>query len=190
MPLFLRKLTIRRDALPVTMSGVRLGERALQFGIDDPLLSGTIALKAGLTGHAAIVVLDDRAAERARAGAAEIGALVDVQVAPPGRLPFADAAFDVVVVHSRNGFLAGLDGEARSAALAESYRVLRNGGRIIILEPGTPVGLARMLGRTRQADPRYEAAGGTMRALEAARFKSARTLADREGYRFIEGLKT
>ena len=35
---FLRKST--QEALPVAMSGVRMGERALQIGIDDPAVAG------------------------------------------------------------------------------------------------------------------------------------------------------
>ena len=38
---FLRKSTLER--LPVVMSGVRMGERALQIGVDDSDLVGAIA---------------------------------------------------------------------------------------------------------------------------------------------------
>jgi hypothetical protein len=40
-----------------------------------------------------------------------------------------------------------------------------------------------------KVDAQYEAAGGTAAALEAAGFRAVRTLGDRQGYRFIEGLK-
>ena len=55
---FLRKSTLER--LPVAMTGVRMGERALQLGIEDPSLVGAIAAKVGLSGHAVIVVRDER----------------------------------------------------------------------------------------------------------------------------------
>src|SRR5262245_54093595 len=99
---FLRKSSLER--LPVVMSGVRMGERALQIGVDDPTLVGSIAAKVGLSGHAAIVVGQERHAATARAAAAKSGALADVQVASLDALPFDDKAFDVVVVHA-----AGLD---------------------------------------------------------------------------------
>ena len=75
---FLRKSTLER--LPVAMTGVRMGERALQMGIEDPSLVGAIAAKVGLSGHAVIVVRDEREAARARSAAEKAGALVDVQV--------------------------------------------------------------------------------------------------------------
>ncbi len=42
---FLRKSNLVR--LPVVMSGVKMGERVLQIGIDDPSLAGAIAAKVG-----------------------------------------------------------------------------------------------------------------------------------------------
>ena len=71
---FLRKSNLAR--LPVVMSGVKMGERALQIGIDDPSLAGAIAAKVGLSGHAAIAVSNDRAAAKARAAAATAGVLL------------------------------------------------------------------------------------------------------------------
>ena len=62
MRMFLRKSRVERDPLAVTMSGVRLGEKALQIGEGDMRVMALIAAKAGLTGTAAIVVLDDQAA--------------------------------------------------------------------------------------------------------------------------------
>ena len=48
--MFLRKSRI--EPLPVTMSAVRMGERVLQVGLDDPALASTLAGKAGLSGSA------------------------------------------------------------------------------------------------------------------------------------------
>ena len=77
---FLRRSNLER--LPVAMSGVRMGERALQIGIDDPSLASAIAAKVGLSGHAALAVNDDRTAAKARSAAATAGVLVDVLVTP------------------------------------------------------------------------------------------------------------
>ena len=68
MRMFLRKSRVGRDPLVMTMSGVRLGERLLQIGVDDPAVLGALAAKVGLSGHAAVVTLDERSAERARTG--------------------------------------------------------------------------------------------------------------------------
>ena len=78
----------RREPLPITMSGVRMGERLLQIGVNDSRLAGVVAAKVGLSGHAAIAVADERAASRARDAAAEAGVLADIHVTPLHTLPF------------------------------------------------------------------------------------------------------
>ena len=115
--------------------------------------------------------------------------LVDVQAAPLDALPFGEASFDAVVLHGAAGVLAPLDAMARTRALTAARRVLRSGGRLVALEAGTATGLTARLRPSKPADPAYEAAGGTVAALEAAGFKPVRLLADREGTRFIEGMK-
>jgi len=186
MRVFLRKTAGGRDPLPITMSGVRMGERVLQIGVDDPRMAGAIAAKVGLSGHAAIAVPDDTAAKRAQSGAAEAGGLLDVQVTNLDALPFETDSFDAVVIHNVGPLLATL-GHRIGSALAESLRVLRSGGRIIVIEGGTPAGLTAMFGGAKNAG---DDGAGTMSALQAAGFKPVRLLADREGLRFVEGLKT
>jgi demethylmenaquinone methyltransferase/2-methoxy-6-polyprenyl-1,4-benzoquinol methylase len=190
MAMFLRKSADRRDPLPVTMSGVRMGERVLQIGVDDPALSAAIAAKVGLSGHAAIAAPDIDEADRARAGAAEAGGLIDVQVVDLPRLPYADREFDAVVVHSRMGMLAGMPQADRQLTLQECRRVLRPGGRIVVIEAGERSGLTAMLKRAPKPDAVYEATGGATGALESAGFRPVRVLGDREGFRFVEGLNT
>jgi len=188
--MFLRKPAITGEPLAVTMSGVRMGERVLQVGRVDARLAAQLAAKAGMSGHAALVAANERDAEAARAAAVKSGALVDVQLAPIEVLPFGDQVFDVVVVHGAAGVLAPLDASTRGRALAEVNRVLRPGGRIVAFEPGAPTGLSAILKSAPAADPAYETAGGTVAALAAAGFKPVRLLADREGTRFIEGIRT
>jgi SAM-dependent methyltransferase len=178
---FLRKSSLER--LPVAMSGVRMGERALQIGIDDRSLAGSIAAKVGLSGHAAFAVASEGKAAEARSAGASAGVLVDVQVFTLDTLPFADA-FDVVVVHAGDRSLPALDDSAGILLLRESYRVLRSGGRIIIIEGGSR-GITRLL---RSGARRLDVAA-TVASLTTAGFRAARSLAEREGYRFIEGLR-
>jgi hypothetical protein len=59
---------------------------------------------------------------------------------------------------------------------------------MIALESGAPTGLRGLLGGAK-GDTSYHAEGGTVGVLEAAGFRPVRTLGDRQGYRFIEGLK-
>jgi ubiquinone/menaquinone biosynthesis C-methylase UbiE len=186
---FLRKSDVGNEPLAVTMSSVRLGERALQIGVDDPAVAAAIAGKTGMTGVASLVVADDASAGAARNAIANLGGLGEVHVV--GRLhplPFADGAYDVAVVHTSRGRLASLDQDTRTRVLAECHRVLRPGGRVIALEAGSVTGLRSLLGGAKP-DTKYEATGGTAAALETAGFRAVRTLGDRQGYRFVEGLK-
>jgi ubiquinone/menaquinone biosynthesis C-methylase UbiE len=186
---FLRKPTRTYEPLAVAMSGARMGERILQIGVNDPAIAGALAAKAGLSGHAAIAVTSDAAAERARRGAANAAALVDVAVTTLQTLPFAPDEFDVIVVHSADALLASLDAAVRRDALRECHRVLRRGGRILVIEAQAPRGLKRLVHPGRRPDPAYDSAGGSTAALEAAGFKAVRLLVAREGFQFFEGLK-
>ena len=180
---FLRKS--RLEPLPVTMSGVRMGERALQIGIADPTLACAIAAKVGLSGQAAIAVIDDRTAATAHAAAATAGVFLDVQVTPLDSLPFEGDSFDAIVLHATAGALPSLEDAAGGAMLREGHRVLRTGGRIVIVE-GSP---RRGLGRWLPARSQPQHPGAAVDALRAAGFRAARPLGEREGYRFAEGLK-
>jgi hypothetical protein len=120
--MFILRKTKRQEELPVAMSGVRMGERALQIGIDDPALLGALASKVGLSGHAAIAVSDEAAAATARGAAEKVGALVDLHVSPLHSLPIADSTFDVVVLHAKGGWFAALDSMSRVAVLPGGNR--------------------------------------------------------------------
>jgi ubiquinone/menaquinone biosynthesis C-methylase UbiE len=185
--MFLRKAK-RREPVPITMTGVRMGERVLQLGVDDPAVAGAIAAKAGLSGHAAALVTDADSDARMRAAATEAGVLIDIQSAPLDRMPLPDAGFDVVVVHSVNGRLADLDATVRGAVLRECWRVLRQGGRIVTIESGTRRGMAALLSRP-HVNAEYAAGGGTAAALERAGFHPVRIVGDVEGLLFTEGLR-
>jgi len=185
--MFLRKSRI--EPLPVTMSAVRMGERVLQIGVDDPTIASAIAAKVGLSGNAAIAVLDERDAARAHGAAANAGILVDVKVTPLAPLPFDNDAFDLVIVHGMRGRLASLDPNARIEAMREWHRVVRHGGRVMTIEPGAVSGIKSLI-QQRRGEDAYEGRGGVIAALEMAGFRPVRLLADREGYKFAEGIKS
>lgn len=170
------------------MTGVRMGERVLQVGVDDAAIAGAIAAKPGLSGNAAALVTDAESDARMRAAATEAGVLMDIQSAPLDRMPFPDAGFDVVVVHSANGRLAELDATLRDAALRECRRVLRQGGRVVTIESGTRRGVAALLTRP-HVNAEYATGGGTVAALERAGFQPVRVVGDVEGLLFTEGLR-
>ena len=179
---FLRKSSL--EQLPVAMSGVRMGERALQIGVDDRTLAGAIAAKVGLSGTAAFAVTSEGKAAHARRAGEAAGVLVDVQTTSLPTLPFAADAFDVVIVHAGDSSIPALGDAAGVPTLREAHRVLRGGGRVLIIEGG-PRGITGWLRpRVRPLDP-----AATVAALSTAGFRAARPLAEREGYRFTEGLK-
>lgn len=184
--MFLRKSRI--EPLPVTMCAVRMGERVLQIGVDDPAMASAIAAKVGLSGHAAIAVTDERDAARAHRAAANAGILVDVRVTALAPLPFDNDAFDLIIVHSMGGLLSALDANARLAAMREWHRVIRRGGRLMTIEPGAVSGIKSLM-QQRRSDETYAEGTGVAGALESAGFRPVRLLADREGYRFTEGIK-
>jgi SAM-dependent methyltransferase len=186
---FLRKPARPDDPLAVTMSGVRMGERLLQIGITDPALTGALAARTGLSGHAAIAVATEQAADRANAAAANAAALADVRVTRLDALPFDAGSFDAVVVHSTDGLLASLDDGVRAGAVADWRRVLRAGGRVLVIEGESKSGLGGLLRPRVAVSGAYEQAGGAIGAMKAAGLTAVRELAAREGQRFIEGLK-
>jgi SAM-dependent methyltransferase len=162
-----------------------MGERALQLGIADPSVVSAIAAKVGLSGHAAIIVRDEREAAKARSAAEKAGALVDVQVHSTTILPFEGDSFDVIVLHATGGVSGGFQDASPIATLREGHRVLRTGGRLVLIEGGAPAGaLAFLRSKPHLSDPAV-----VVQAMSAAGFRAARLLAEHEGYRFSEGLK-
>jgi len=182
---FLRESTVGREPLPVSMSGIGRGERVLQVGVDDPSIVGAIAARPGLNGQAVVVAFDEASAERVRRAVAEAGALVEVDVHAPESLPFDDGSFDAAVVHNRRNWLGEPDPATGRRAAAECRRVLRAGGRVLVLDTGTPTGLLTRLRGGGSAGPGSSTEG----ILQEGGFRAVRLLADRDGYRFVEGVK-
>jgi SAM-dependent methyltransferase len=182
---FLRESTVGREPLPVSMSGVGRGERVLQVNVDDARVAGAIAARPGLNGQAAIVTFDEAGAVRARRAVADAGALAEVTVHAPESLPFDAGSFDAAVLHNRGHWLAAPDAAAGRRAAAECLRVLRAGGRALVVEIGAPTGLLASLRGGGQPGPGEP----TEQILLAAGFRAVRVLADRDGYRFVEGVK-
>ena len=144
--------------LAVGMTGVKLGERFAQIGCEHGGRLGAIAAKVGLSGRAVAIVPDEASAARARKGAAEAGVLVEVETAPPTQLPVEDQAFDLVVIDDTGGFLGSMGGDTRHATVREARRILRPGGRLLVIGSAGRGGLAALLARAadqrRRSTPR------------------------------------
>ncbi|HJR59106.1 MAG TPA: methyltransferase domain-containing protein [Vicinamibacterales bacterium] len=176
----LRK-TAPREPLIVAMTAIRMADRLLVIGCANPKLVAQLAIRPGLSGRACAV---DEAADRtARAAAAaeREGALLEVETGPVTSLPFGADSFDVVVV---SHLLPELTADRRVAALHETARVLRSGGRCVVVQAGRRRGLGTLLGG---APPM--AAAEIESAMQSAGFRAVRTIADRGGLAFVEGAR-
>lgn len=159
------------EPLTVTMPGVKLGDRFLSVGVRDARLIAALATKAGLTGRACAVDAEEpRAASGAGAIEAE-GALVEVEHAPWDRLPYDAGSFDVAVARD---VLSSLSGDERLRCASEALRVLRGGGRFVIIES------------TKRA---HAAADSLTAPLTNAGFAAVRVLAEADKTIFVEGIK-
>lgn len=185
--MFFRKPQL--DPLPLTMIGLKAGERLLQIGLDQASLTAQLAAKVGMNGTAVHVTNNEDDATRIRHAAAKAGVLLDLRVVHTLRsIPFDDEAFDVAVIHSMKGLLQGMAPYTRVRCLEEIHRVLRIGGRLLVVEPEPRGGFGGVF-RSFPVDGHYAATGETIGALRSEGFKPVRVIADREGYRFVEGLK-
>lgn len=165
-------------ALALAMTGVRLGERLLGIGSGTPALFGALAGKVGLSGHAAAVSDQASGAAALKLAGAQAGALVEVEIASPASLPYEGDSFDVIVVD------ATAPAADAAAWLGEAYRVLRSGGRLVVAER---TATSRLFGlvRTGSTAP----AEAIARALAENGYRPVRKIAERDGWRFTEGMK-
>jgi SAM-dependent methyltransferase len=168
------------------MAGVRLGERVLQAGLGNPRLFAKFAGKAGLSGRACAVVDGKAAAGPLEAAAAAEGVLVEVIVAEGQRWPLEDGAFDIGIVDG-NALLRGEVAE-RQGRLDELRRVVRAGGRVLVIR-SVPISLAGRLGFAPSGAGPSAEGSALVHALEQAKFRPARLLAEREGMTFVEGFR-
>jgi SAM-dependent methyltransferase len=174
--------------LLVSMAGVKMGDRLVQVGCAHGGRLAALAGKVGLTGRAVAVVPDSESAARATKGASDAGVLVEVETAPPSRLPMDDGAWDLAVVDETGGLLTTMGSDERVAAIRELLRVLRPGGRVIVVGAAGRSGLGAWL-KGGESALSFTASGDANTALQTQGFKSVRTLAEREGLVFVEGIK-
>jgi ubiquinone/menaquinone biosynthesis C-methylase UbiE len=116
----------------MAMVGVKPGNQVVVVGAADADLPAQLAVVTGLNGQT-LVVDQAQARPRVDAAARNAGALVEFADAPPTSLPVEPESIDVVVLAMG---LASLGEEDRSRTVGEAMRVLRPGGRTIVVEGG------------------------------------------------------
>jgi len=171
------------DPLSVSMVGVKLADRVLVIGCRDPKLIAALAIKAGLTGRICAIDSSEALVQEAERVTLAEGALAEFTTGTLVPLPYEASSFDVVVLRD---VVRIPDAPDPRAIAAESNRVLRPGGRCMVID-----GLGRvktwMWERSMPANP--EAAKTMTDALMAAGFVAVRTLAEREGVLFLEAMR-
>jgi SAM-dependent methyltransferase len=182
MPLFGRRDNPHK--LLIGMTGVQMGDRFVQIGCASGGRLAALAGKVGLSGRAVVVVPDEASAARARAAAERAGVLVELQIASPARLPLESGAFDLALVDDTAGLLGALRAEERVAAVREMLRVLRPGGRVMVVGAASRGGLGALFSRA-ASGPAFD----PVPSLDADGFRSARRLAEHEGLIFSEAIK-
>ena len=123
--------TRRLRALPLDLAAIQPGERVLEVGCG----TGEVALRAARrVGPQGVVVGIDAAPEMitvARRKARSSGSTVQFRVEPVEALTSAAGTFDVVL---SSLMMHHLPGDLKRRALVECRRVLRPGGRIVIVD--------------------------------------------------------
>ena len=113
----------------VQMSGVREGGRVLDVAGGTGDLSALFAARVGMTGQVMLTDINGAMLVRGRDRLLDRGSVMPVVQCDAERLPFPNDHFDCTVV----GF--GLRNMThKEVALAEMLRVLRPGGRLLVLE--------------------------------------------------------
>lgn len=170
------------EPLIVSMASLRLGHAVLFLGCDDPKSIATLSIKPGLTGRACAVDPDPAKVAAAVAAAQAEGALLEGETASFTELPFGAETFDVVVCIR---LFARLDETTSRPTFSQALRVLRPGGRCVVIEGGASKGFAGFFASSPAAS-----ADTVERALQDAGFRGARTLAERDRTLFVEGARS
>lgn len=116
-------------AFTITQSGVREGSRVLDIAGGTGDLSLAFAKRVGRSGQVWLTDINNAMLSRGRDRLADKGFIVPTAQCDAERLPFPDSWFDCVTVAFGLRNMTHKEG-----ALAEMYRVLKPGGRLLVLE--------------------------------------------------------
>ena len=170
-----------QDPLIVAMSGARLGQRMLVVPGSDLQVLVDVAAKVGLTGRAVALVAGAGARQRVQDRTTAQGVLVETEsLTLPFPLP--EAEFDVAIVDDR---APRLDAHSTTGLLPELVRVVRPGGRLLVLVPAPSSPLAGLFG----AEPAAPDVSKLLGSLGRSGFTAARLLGVRQGTAFVEAVR-
>jgi ubiquinone/menaquinone biosynthesis C-methylase UbiE len=115
----------------VDLAGLRAGERVLEVGCGTGEVAQRARLRVGPDGDVSGIDPSAQMIEVARRKASRAGLQVDYRIGAIEALPYRDASFDVVL---SSLMMHHLPDDLKSAGLAEVRRVLKPGGRLLIVD--------------------------------------------------------
>ena len=185
MSLFSLKKSGDPLALEVSMVGLKLGSTLLQLGLSNEEMLSELTKVIGISGESVVAVETDSELKRVQEIAKKAGVLIDLRNTRFAWLPFTPDTFDVVVA---NNLIGDMRINERVLCLQQVLQVLKPNGRCLVIEAAPRGGLGALFSQ-RSLDRTYVAYGGAEGALKAEGFRAVRQLAEREGKRYIEGMK-
>lgn len=157
----------------LVMLGLKAGDRLVIAGTPDASLVADLAGITGLNGRTLAVAPSPSARAALQAAADAAGTLVDIVDAAGPAIPVEDASHDVVVLAAAT--------RVDAAALAEGFRALRAGGRLLVIEGVRRTGLF-----VKGTDTPPAHADEAVRDMLAAGGRAARRLGTAEGVTYYE----
>jgi ubiquinone/menaquinone biosynthesis C-methylase UbiE len=170
--------------LELSMAGLKLGKYVLQVDGGDGGLIAALAGVVGLSGQACAVVESQAEVAVFERAAARAGVLVEIKVSEYTALPYDSGTFDLAVLRHTLGQMNPLP---RVRCLQEVFRILKAGGRCLVIDAAMRGGMAAVFSR-QSVNARY-AEDGARKALKEEGFFGVRFLAERNGLTFVEGTK-
>ena len=166
----------------IAMVGAKAGDRVLVVGGRAPDFAAELAAVTGLNGQTTVVDADPATEQVVGAAAGRAGTLVEYARGTATSLPATDESQDVAVFMTP---LAPLDDAARGAAITEVVRVLRSGGRAVIIDGTRRAGLFS----GGSAEARRLESDAVLALLRHSGARASRLLADTDGVAYYEARK-
>jgi demethylmenaquinone methyltransferase/2-methoxy-6-polyprenyl-1,4-benzoquinol methylase/phosphoethanolamine N-methyltransferase len=128
--LFARKTTAEHKQA-IRAVGLLPGERLIDVGCGPGTAALVLAKKAGPEGHVVGIDASTEMIDVARKKARKAGSTAQFEIAPIESMPYAESSFDAAISML---MLHHLPAELQDKGLAEVRRVLKPGGRLVILD--------------------------------------------------------